>query len=55
MDESEKPVAVGMRAPADLAAWLKKQAEENNRSVSMQAVWALNQFRKQAETQGAVQ
>ena len=48
----EKTVAVGMRVPSDLAAWLKKQASEDRRSVSSQAVWALNQYRAQ-KNQGA--
>jgi predicted transcriptional regulator len=44
-----KSVPIGVRVPAELATWLREQAEANRRSVSNQAVWALDQFRKQQE------
>lgn len=46
------PKAIGFRAPPDLAQWLKEQAEANQRTVSNQAVYALQQYRKQLEAQG---
>lgn len=49
----EKPVPIGMRVNPDLAEWLKRQAGMNQRSVSNQAAWALEQFRKQQEAQHA--
>lgn len=55
MDEDKKPVPIGLRVNPDLAAWLKKEAEESQRSVSSQASWALQQYRKQQEAQGAQQ
>jgi hypothetical protein len=47
-----KTVPIGVRVPAELAAWLKTQAVANKRSVSNQAVWALSQYRAQRQTQG---
>ncbi|MCY1555302.1 hypothetical protein D3C87_1628150 [compost metagenome] len=55
MEAEEKPTPIGLRAPPDLAAWLKAEAAENQRSVASQAVWALNQFRKHAVAQGTAQ
>ena len=46
-----KTVPIGVRVPADLATWLKTQAAANKRSVSNQAVWAMDQYRTQAEAQ----
>jgi len=50
--ETAPSQAIGFRAPADLAAWLKEQAIANRRSVSNQTVWALTQFRLQQQSQG---
>lgn len=48
-----KPVPIGTRVPPDLAEWLKTQAERNQRSVSNQVVWLLQQCRKQQEVPNA--
>jgi hypothetical protein len=48
---TEKTVPIGVRVPAELADWLKKQAQTNKRSLSNQAVWALDQFRAQHQAQ----
>ena len=40
-----RSTAIGFRAPPDLTAWLKEQAAANKRSLSNQAVWALDQYR----------
>lgn len=55
MEAKAKNVQVGLRVPADLAKWLKDQAEENRRSVSSQAAWAIQQFRKQREARETAQ
>lgn len=47
--KSDKPVPMGIRVPPEMAVWLKEQAEQNRRSVSGQAVWALCQYRAQQE------
>ena len=52
---TQKTVPIGVRVPAELAAWLKTQAAANKRSVSNQAVWALSQYRAQQQTQGSAQ
>lgn len=44
---AEKTVPIGVRVPVELADWLKKQAQTNKRSLSNQAVWAMDQFREQ--------
>lgn len=49
MANERKQIPIGLRVAPDLAEWLKKQAEENQRSVSNQAAWALQQYRKQQE------
>lgn len=53
--KTSKPVPMGIRVPPEMATWLKEQAEQNRRSVSGQAVWALCQYRAQQtkQTQGA--
>lgn len=55
MEDDKKPVPIGLRVNPDLANWLKKEAEESQRSVSAQASWALQQYRKLQEAQGAPQ
>jgi hypothetical protein len=42
-------VAVGLRVSPELAEWLKRQAEENHRSVANQTAWLLEQSRRQQE------
>jgi hypothetical protein len=44
-------VALGLRVPKDIAEWLKEQAHENRRSVSNQAAWVIEQFRRQQQQQ----
>lgn len=44
-----KHVAIGLRVPNELAQWLKRQALANQRSVSNQAAWLLDQTRRQQE------
>lgn len=47
---------LGIRVPAELAAWLKQQATANKRSVSNQVAWVLDQYYKtQTQTQGVQQ
>lgn len=47
---------LGVRVPAELAAWLKQQAMANKRSVSNQVAWVLDQYHKaQTQPQGAKQ
>ena len=55
--KSSKAVPMGIRVPPEIAAWLKEQAEQNRRSVSGQAVWAISQYRAQQppQPQGAQQ
>lgn len=53
--EPERSTSIGLRAPPELAAWLKQQAEANKRSLSNQTVWALDQYRVQQQAQKAVQ
>lgn len=56
MQEAEKSAdktAINFRAPNDLAEWLKKEAAENQRSVSNQTVWSLQQFRRLQEAKNA--
>jgi len=55
MEAKEKSIPVGIRVPAELAKWLREQAEENRRSVAGQAAWAIQQFRKQQDARELVQ
>lgn len=48
-------VPIGLRVPPELAAWLKQQAEANQRSVANQTAWVLQQYRKQQEAAGVAQ
>lgn len=48
-------VAVGLRVSPALAAWLKEQAQANQRSLSNQAAWVIAQYRAQQQAQGAAQ
>lgn len=56
MDTQRKQVPIGIRVTPELAAWLKTEAQANQRSLSNQAAWALQQYRQQQEQrQGAAQ
>jgi hypothetical protein len=49
----EKQPVIGLRPPADLMEWLKREAADNARSMNSQVVWALQQFRRQQEAGSA--
>lgn len=59
MLEKQRPpnhsTAIGFRAPPDLASWLKQEAAANRRSLSNQAVWALDQYRLAQLAKGVAQ
>lgn len=48
MAAEDHKAPIGIRAPRDLADWIKRQAEENHRSVSAQVVHLLEQKRREA-------
>jgi hypothetical protein len=41
---------IGLRPPPDLFEWLKREAEDNARSLNGQVIWLLQQQRKQQES-----
>lgn len=44
-----KLVPIGIRVPYGVAEWLRKEAEENRRSVASQLTWCAEQVKKQQE------
>jgi hypothetical protein len=48
MQAEKNTVALAVRVPRETAEWLKREAEENHRSVSGQVAYLVEQKRKEA-------
>lgn len=46
MTSGQKQIPIGLRLPPELASWIRSQAQQNQRSVSNQVAWVLQQFRR---------
>lgn len=51
MQEQQPVVKTSLNLPADLARWLKKHAEEQDRSVSAQTAHIIKRYRAEIERQ----
>lgn len=47
--QRSKLVPIGIRVPYGVAEWLRKQAEENRRSLASQVTWSVEQVKKMQE------
>lgn len=50
-EASKQIQPIGLRLPADLKEWLSAKAAANRRSLSGEAVWAIEQYRRQQESE----
>lgn len=48
MNAERKTIPIGLRVPREMADWLKREADENRRSVSSQVTYLLDQKMKEA-------